>query len=180
MKVVDVNVLLYAVNEDAERHTVLRRWWEEALNGDESVGLPWIVLSGFLRVATNPRVFPAPMPVDRALAKVETWICAETVSVIVEKPAHWRVLRDLLPRTMQRSCPATAISPASAHCAGRTPCTPRSESPLGDGTRNVKREEADGCLAGGLTGDVRRIDPRIRIRFNLELDFPFFDANWNL
>ncbi len=96
MKVVDVNVLLYAVNEDAERHTVLRQWWEEALNGDESVGLPWIVLSGFLRIATNPKVFPAPMPVDRALAKVETWICAETVSVIVEKPAHWRVLRDLL------------------------------------------------------------------------------------
>ena len=96
MKVVDVNVLLCAVNEDAEWHTVLRRWWEEALNGDESVGLPWIVPSGFLRIATNPRVFPAPMPVDRALAKVETWICAETVSVIIEKLAHWRVLRDLL------------------------------------------------------------------------------------
>ena len=33
MKVVDVNVLLYAVNEDADRHAVLRRWWVDALNG---------------------------------------------------------------------------------------------------------------------------------------------------
>ncbi len=96
MKVVDVNVLLYAVNEDAERHAVLRRRWEEALNGDESAGLPWTVLSAFLRIATNPRGFPAPMPVDRALDKVEAWRCAETVSVIVEKPPHWRVLRGLL------------------------------------------------------------------------------------
>ena len=96
MKVVDVNVLLYAVNEDTDRHTILRRWWEEALNGDESVGLPWIVLSGFLRIATNPKVYPQPLPTDKALAKVDAWMSAGTVSVIVEKPNHWRVLRGLL------------------------------------------------------------------------------------
>ena len=96
MKIVDVNVLLYAVNEDADRHAVLRRWWEDALNGDESVGLPWIVVSGFLRIATNPKVYPEPMSADEALAKVETWMSAGTVSVIVEKPDHWRVFRGLL------------------------------------------------------------------------------------
>ena len=96
MKVVDVNVLLYAVNEDTDRHTILRRWWEEALNGDESVGLPWIVLSGFLRIATNPKVYPQPLPTGKALAKVDAWLSAGTVSVIVEKPNHWRVLRGLL------------------------------------------------------------------------------------
>ena len=96
MKVVDVNVLLYAVNEDTDRHTILRRWWEEALNGDESVGLAWIVLSGFLRIATNPKVYPQPLPTDKALAKVDAWLSAGTVSVIVEKPNHWRVLRGLL------------------------------------------------------------------------------------
>ena len=60
MKIVDGNVLLYVVNEDADRHVVLRQWWEDALNGDESVGLPWIVVSGFLRIATNPKVYPEP------------------------------------------------------------------------------------------------------------------------
>ena len=96
MKVVDVNVLLYAVNEDADRHAVLRRWWVDALNGDESVGLPWIVVSGFLRIATNPKVYPEPLPADEALARIETWMSAGTVSVIVEKPDHWRVFRGLL------------------------------------------------------------------------------------
>ena len=61
MKVVDVNVLLYAANEDADRHVVLRQWWEDALNGDESVGLPWIVVSGFLHISTNSKVDLKPM-----------------------------------------------------------------------------------------------------------------------
>ena len=96
MKVVDVNVLLYAVNQDADRHTVVRRWWEKALNGVESVGLPWIVLSGFLRISTNPKVYPEPMSTDRALARVSAWLSADVVSVVVETPDHWRVFRSLL------------------------------------------------------------------------------------
>ena len=85
---------------------LVRRWWEEALNGDESVGLPWIVLSGFLRIATNPRVCPEPLPTDEALAKVDAWLSSGTVSVIVEKPNHWRVLRGFLihrPRLDERA-----------------------------------------------------------------------------
>ena len=75
MKVVNVNVLLYAVNQDADRHTVVRRWWEEkALNGTESVGLPWIVLSGFLRISTNPKVYPEPMEM------LTPWLVLEPVT----------------------------------------------------------------------------------------------------
>ena len=74
MKIVDVNVLLYAVNQDADRHTVVRRWWEKALNGTESVGLPWIVLSGFLRISTNPNVYPEPMEM------LTPWLVLEPVT----------------------------------------------------------------------------------------------------
>lgn len=49
MKLVDLNVLLYAVNSDSAHHEAVSVWWESALNGDESIGLPWIVLLGFLR-----------------------------------------------------------------------------------------------------------------------------------
>ena len=96
MKIVDVNVLLYAVNQDADRHTVVRRWWEQALNGTESVGLPWIVLSGFLRISTNPKVYPDPMSTDRALDKVGTWLSTDVVSVVLETREHWPVFRSLL------------------------------------------------------------------------------------
>jgi len=40
MRVVDLNVLLYAVNQHAPHHAALRRWWETAMNAEEPVGLP--------------------------------------------------------------------------------------------------------------------------------------------
>jgi len=96
MKLVDVNVLLYAVNEEAHQHATVRRWWEQALSGDESIGLPWLVLSGFLRLATHPRVFPQPLPLDTALNRIDAWLSARPVVVISEKPDHWPELRRLL------------------------------------------------------------------------------------
>ena len=99
MKVVDVNILLYAVNDQADKHDRIRRGWEAALNGDESVGLPWLVLSGFLRLSTNPKIFPTPLPVNLALARVTAWLDARMVTTIGEKPNHWDVLRKLLSET---------------------------------------------------------------------------------
>ena len=39
------------------------------------------------------------MSVDDALAKVDAWLSTEMVTVIAEKPDHWRVLRNLLAST---------------------------------------------------------------------------------
>ena len=71
MKIVDGNVLLYAINPETDPADKVPRWWEQAMAGDESIGLSWIVLSGFLRIATNPRIYPRPMTVDQALDEVE-------------------------------------------------------------------------------------------------------------
>ena len=79
MKVVDLNILLYAVNQDAAHHEASRRWWEDAVNGDESIGLPWIVLLGFLRITTNPRIFPAPLDPATAISKLDTWLALDNV-----------------------------------------------------------------------------------------------------
>ena len=99
MKVVDVNVLLYSINEQAPEHQRIHRWWEVALTSDESVGLPWLVLAGFLRLSTNPKVFSAPLPVDDALSQITAWLGAKAVTTISEKPNHWAVLRSLLAET---------------------------------------------------------------------------------
>jgi predicted nucleic acid-binding protein len=40
MRIVDLNVLLCALNEDAAHHAAVSRWWNEAINGDEAIGLP--------------------------------------------------------------------------------------------------------------------------------------------
>ena len=64
----DVNVLVYAFREDLPEHTVCRRWLEQTLAADAAFALADIVLSGFLRVVTHPRVFKTPAPLDLALA----------------------------------------------------------------------------------------------------------------
>jgi len=79
VKLVDANVLLYAVNSDARHHDAARRWLDEALVGDESVGLPWLCLIAFTRLATHPAVFPAPLSPDDALDQVRDWLAAPAV-----------------------------------------------------------------------------------------------------
>ena len=56
MKLVDVNLLLYAVNRDSVKHAPAKAWLEDTLSSAERVALPWVVLLGFIRIATNPQV----------------------------------------------------------------------------------------------------------------------------
>ena len=96
MKVVDANVLLYAVNESAEHHDEAVDWLDAALNGRSTVGFSWISLLAFLRLSTKIGLFPSPLTVDQALDRVHAWL-AQPTSVIVEPtPAHLQVLSGLL------------------------------------------------------------------------------------
>ena len=96
MKLVDLNVLLYAVNRDAPQHETVRTWWEAALAADEPVGVPWIVILGFLRLATNALVFGNPLTVDQAIERVEAWLGHPLVCIVRETEDHWRILKELL------------------------------------------------------------------------------------
>lgn len=96
MKIVDVNVLLYAADSNAAQHSAALGWWERTVNSDELVGLPWIVVTGFLRIATNPRVFAVPHDVRSALSRVDRWLALESVRVVREKDDHWETLRGLI------------------------------------------------------------------------------------
>lgn len=96
MKLVDLNVLLYAVNSDAPQHDVVRAWWESALNDEEAVGLAWIVLLGFLRIATNPRVFARPLSPKTAIERIDAWLARENVRLVREKDDHWERLTALI------------------------------------------------------------------------------------
>ena len=66
MRLVDTNVLLYAVDETAPHHSAARGWLERALSETETVGFAWNALLGFIRLATNARVFTSPLSVGEA------------------------------------------------------------------------------------------------------------------
>jgi hypothetical protein len=99
MKLVDLNILLYAINENAVHHACVHKWWEDAINGDEAVGLPWIVLLGFLRLSTHPGIFPHPLDPDTAIGKIDLWLSLDNTRLVREKEEHWEILRLLLLET---------------------------------------------------------------------------------
>jgi toxin-antitoxin system PIN domain toxin len=67
MILVDVNVLVNAFRGDAPRHGEARSWLEELVYSEGSFGLADLVLSGYLRVVTHPRVFDPPTPLAEAM-----------------------------------------------------------------------------------------------------------------
>jgi toxin-antitoxin system PIN domain toxin len=99
MIVPDINLLLYASITGFAEHPHARRWWEEALNGEQEVGLAAPALFGFIRIATNPRVFTTPMSVEKAMACVQEWLERPQVRFLLPGPRHlevaFRLLREL-------------------------------------------------------------------------------------
>jgi uncharacterized protein len=96
VKVLDLNLLLYAVNRDSPHHDRANPWLERTLTSDEPVALPWVVVLGFLRLVTSARVYPQPLTPDQALAVVDGWLARRSVVRLAPGDEHWRILRDLL------------------------------------------------------------------------------------
>jgi toxin-antitoxin system PIN domain toxin len=99
VKVVDLNVLLYVVNRSSAHHLRLIDWWRRALDGDESIGLPWIVVLGFLRLTTTPRAFPRPLDPNTAAGIVEDWLQLANVFLVREKDDQWTTLTSIIRHT---------------------------------------------------------------------------------
>lgn len=96
MKLVDANLLLYAVNEDAPLHAKARRWLEALLCGSETVGFAWTVLLAFLRLSTRAAVFPRPLAPEESLDLMDSWLSQPCSTVVHPGERHLRILRDLI------------------------------------------------------------------------------------
>lgn len=96
MKLVDANVLLYAVNSDARHHERSRRWLDSALSGADTVAFSWIALLAFVRLSTKPGLFPSPLREGEAMDRVDAWLGAPPAVVLEPTPDHARILRGLL------------------------------------------------------------------------------------
>lgn len=92
----DVNVLLSASQGQAPHHAVARQRLEAAFGSGAAVGLAWVVLLGFLRLSTNGRIFPVPMPVDEALRMMDGWLSHPNAVVLHPGPRHAALLGALL------------------------------------------------------------------------------------
>ena len=99
MILVDANLLIYAVNQDAPRHEAARKWFEQMLSGGERVGLPWVSLLAFLRITTRPGILANPLTVEQATDFVDGWLDQPFVEPVAPGSGHWPILRHLLHAT---------------------------------------------------------------------------------
>jgi len=92
----DVNLLLYAIDGSSPQHGRARQWLQDQLSGVETVAFSWTVLLGFLRLATNPRVFVQPLDVSGAVQVVSGWLDQPNVTITNPTDRHLSIFRDLL------------------------------------------------------------------------------------
>ena len=93
----DINVLLAASRSDHPQHKPALRWLNEALAHCETGGsleiLP-MVAAGFLRLATNHRVFVTPMPIEAAIAFLDSLLAVPGVEM-PDIGREWPLLKRL-------------------------------------------------------------------------------------
>jgi hypothetical protein len=86
---------VYAFREEAPDHERYRDWLAAATSSYEPVGLAPVVLSGFIRVATHPRVFSPPAPIERAFDFADALLSQPSAVLVVPGPRHWEIYKRL-------------------------------------------------------------------------------------
>ena len=92
----DANILLYAEDSLHPFNKQAREWWDAQLSGSQAVCLCWMVLSAFIRIGTNPRVFERPLYLRQAVSRVQSWLDQPCTRIVRPTERHWTVFQQML------------------------------------------------------------------------------------
>lgn len=95
MLLADVNAFIYAHRTESPRAEAHRAWLQRALEGDEPFGVSELVLSSFVRIVTNHRVYREPTPPDVAIAFCEAVLTAPAAVAVRPGGKHWGIFTNL-------------------------------------------------------------------------------------
>ena len=96
MILVDANLLIYAFDSVSPYNSAARSWLDAQLSGSSAVGIPWETFAAFLRIATNPRIYPGAISVAAAWGQVEAWLRSGAVWIPLPTERHAGLLGELL------------------------------------------------------------------------------------
>ncbi len=91
----DVNILVHAHKEQAPDHERFRQWMENLINGEAAYGMSELVVSGFIRIVTHPRIFDPPSTLDIALQFASDVLAPDTCVRIAAGPRHFQIFERL-------------------------------------------------------------------------------------
>jgi hypothetical protein len=92
----DINLLAYAYNSAAPFHAESKKWLEGCLSGRTTVGLPWVVMLGFVRIMSSHMVATAPMEPLEAVGHVQSWLARPQTQIVLPGPRHLEILGDIM------------------------------------------------------------------------------------
>jgi len=87
----DINVLVYAHRSDAANHKSIRSWLEDIINSDQAYGISDVVLSGFLRIVTHPRIFDPASEIKSAIEFANQVRSQPNCILISPGNRHWDI-----------------------------------------------------------------------------------------
>lgn len=102
IQMVDVNVLIHAVNEDFEDNESYRVWLQDWMDDSSPFGMSELVLSAFIRLTTNPKVLATPMEPQQALEYVEQIADQPHCRLIFPGRQNWEIFTTLCRETQAR------------------------------------------------------------------------------
>ncbi len=109
MQLLDVNILLYAFRADAPDHTQYRDWYATLLNSPSAFGYCDVVATGFLRIASHPRIYSPPSTLDKAFAFVNQMRTAPNAVLVEPSTRHWGIFEGLCQQVMVKSKDITDV-----------------------------------------------------------------------
>jgi toxin-antitoxin system PIN domain toxin len=94
MIAVDTHLLLHAHRADSPWHAATTDCLGKLAR--DPWAIPWPCIHEFVAIATHPRVFSPPSPLEDALLAVESWRAVATLTLLHEEEGYWESFAGLL------------------------------------------------------------------------------------
>ena len=85
----DVNLLLYASDASSPVHAEARSFLEARMSRPDIMYLSWPTLMGYMRIATHPSIFDAPLTPEEAVANIEQLLALPHSRCLAEEDGFW-------------------------------------------------------------------------------------------
>ena len=96
MIIPDLNILIYAYNASAKEHAKAKAWWEQQIGSGELIGIPWVVLLGFLRILSGTKVVEEPYRTEELFSIIDSWLSYTNVQPLEQTLESYQVLKELM------------------------------------------------------------------------------------
>ena len=105
MLLFDVNVLIYALRKDSERHNEALSIVHGAIDSPEELAWHSLIGSAMVRIVTNPRIYAYPSTHDECFTFVDTLLKASNIRRLDGGAGLWQTFETIV-RTYKASGPA--------------------------------------------------------------------------